>query len=160
MLTADELLAGGSLTFEIVVPSEVLKPAPDTESHAANSASQTVRLRPLTVHDLQLITRAAKERDDLVATFMVQQALVEPEVTISQVSKMHVGLVQFLLDKINQISGITATAELLSEAADAPLTKAAFVLSREFGWTPQEISELTLGQVLLNLQMLKDKARS
>ena len=72
---------------------------------------------------------------------------------------MHVGLVQFLLDHVNRISGITATSEQLASAVDAPLAKAAFVLAQEFGWTPQQVSELTLGQVLLNLQMLKERQR-
>lgn len=156
MLSAEELLAGGDLTFEVGVPPSVLQPASDTAS--ANGQVEKVQLRPLTVRDLQLISRAAKESDNLVATLMVQSALVEPKVSIAQVSRMHVGLVQFLLNEINRISGISATSEQLSAAAEAPLAKAAFVLSKEFGWTPQEVAELTLGQVLLNLQMLKDRA--
>jgi hypothetical protein len=68
-----------------------------------------------------------------------------------------VGLVQFLLNEVNRISGITATAEQLSATTEAPLAKAAFILAREFGWTPQEVNELTLGQVLLHLQMLREK---
>jgi hypothetical protein len=78
--------------------------------------------------------------------------------SVAQVASLHVGLLQFLLDEINRISGITASREQLRSAVDDPLTKAAFVLSQEFGWTPQQISELTLGQVLLHLQMLKEKA--
>ena len=66
----------------------------------------TVRLRPLTVGDLQTIARAAKESDSLMATLMVQRALVEPELTIAQVSSLHVGLVQFLLERVNEVSGI------------------------------------------------------
>ena len=150
-LSPEELLAGGELTFEIEIPPEVLQPS-------GNSAfGGRVKLRPITVHDLQLVSRAAKESDSLVATLMVQRALVEPELGVAQVAAMHVGLVQFLVDQVNQISGINATAEDISEVTGAPLSKAAFVLSKEFGWTPQEVSELTLGQVLLHLQMLKDQ---
>lgn len=154
MLSADELLAGSSLTFEIEIPQSVLDPTGSAEPREPRS----VRLRPLSVHDLQLISRAAKERDNLVATLMVQRAMVEPEMSVAQVASLHVGLLQFLLDEINRISGITASREQLRSAVDDPLTKAAFVLSQEFGWTPQQISELTLGQVLLHLQMLKEKA--
>ena len=154
MLSADELLAGSNLTFEVEVPANVLNPASTPDGDAA---TRTVRLRPLTVKDLQLISRAAKENDSLVAILMVQRALVEPEMSVAQVSTLHAGLVQFLLQKVNQISGITATAEQLSEAIEAPLVKAAFVLAKEFGWTPQQVSELTLGQVLLHLKMLKGK---
>jgi hypothetical protein len=153
MLSAEELLAGGSLTFEVEVPAEVLRPA------GGDGAPTTLRLRPLTVRDLQLVSRAAKESDTLTATLMVQRALVEPEMSIAQVSAMHVGLLQFLLEQVNRVSGITATSEQLSDAVEAPLAKAAFVLAQEFGWTPQQVNELTLGQVLLHLQMLKERSR-
>lgn len=156
MLSADELLAGSALTFAIEVPPHVLHPA-DTAAATENGA-RTVRLRPLTVRDLQLITRAARESDSLTATLMVQRALVEPEMSVTQVAALHVGLVQFLLEHVNRISGITTTDGQLEDAMEAPLTKAAFVLAREFGWTPQQVSELTLGQVLLHLQMLREKA--
>lgn len=157
MLSAEELLAGGALTYEVEVPVEILHP-----THAngalgetkATSAAQTVRLQPLTVKDLQLISRAAKENDSLIAALMVQKALVEPQLNLAQVSAMHAGLVQFLVQQINHISGITTSAEQLSTAMAAPLTRAAFILAKEFGWTPQQVSELTLGQVLLHLQLL------
>jgi hypothetical protein len=155
MLSPEELLAGGSLTFEVEVPAEVLYPA----EGAGNGAPTTVRLRPLSVRDLQLISRAAKESDSLTATLMVQRALVEPEMSVAQASAMHVGLVQFLLEQVNQISGIATTSEQLAGVVEAPLAKAAFVLAQEFGWTPQQVNELTLGQVLLHLQMLNEKAR-
>ncbi len=155
MLSADELLAGSSLTFEIEVPESVLHP---TSEVSKEENIRKVRLRPLTVADLQLISRAAKESDSLIATLMVQRALVEPQVSVFQVASMRVGLVQFLLQQVNQISGISATSEQLSTAIESPLVKVAFVLAREFGWTPQQVSELTLGQVLLNLQMLKENS--
>lgn len=157
MLSAEDLLAGSSLTFEVEIPAEVLNPAGN--GTAAGAAPGKVRLRPLNVRDLQLISRAAKEKDTLMATLMVQRALVEPELSVAQVAVMHAGLVQYLLDWVNRVSGITASAETISGALDAPLTKAAFILSREFGWTPQQISELTLGQVLLHLKMLEGRPR-
>jgi len=159
MLTAEELLAGGAITHEIEVPAQVLHPsqsAASATSTADNAGSMRVRVRPLTVKDLQLISRAAKESDSLTSTLMVQQALVEPEMSVAQIAAMHAGLVQYLLNQVNQISGITPTAQTLSDAMEAPLTKAAFVLSKAFGWTPKEVSELTLGQVLLHLKMLKE----
>lgn len=155
MLSAEELLAGSTLTFEVEVPPHVLHPV---NGAAAAHAAHTVRLRPLTVRDLQLISRAAKESDSLTATLMVQRSLVDPEMSVAQVAALHIGLVQFLLQYVNQISGITTTTEQTEEAMQAPLVKAAFILAREFGWTPQQVSELTLGQVLLHLQMLREKA--
>lgn len=151
-LTAEELVAGSALTFEVEVPPELLRPADGDGQEPAGRA--TVRLRPLTVADLHTIARAARESDSLVATLMVQRALVEPELTVAQVTGMHVGLMQFLLDRVNETSGISVSAARLAEVVDAPLSKAAFVLAREFGWTPKEVSELTLGQVLLHLRML------
>lgn len=157
MLSAEELLAGSDLTYQIEIPSQVLDPGGGT---GIDGAERTVRLRPLTVRELQLVSRAAKENDSLLAALMVQRALVEPELNIQQVSALHVGLLQFLLHEVNRISGITASADELARAMENPLAKAAFVLSRELGWTPQQVSELTLGQVLLHLQMLREKGAS
>lgn len=154
MLTAEELLAGSSLTFEVEVPESVLQPA---HGSAAGLAERCVRLRPLTVADLQLVVRAAKENDSLLGTLMVQRALVEPALSIADVAALHVGLVQHLLGEVNRISGIDATSAELTEVKDAPLARAAFILAREFGWTPDEIGELTLGQVLLHLQLLDEQ---
>jgi hypothetical protein len=159
MLSAEELLAGSVLTFAVEVPAAVLHPGKGAGQGAGNDAGEggEVQLRPLTVRDLQLVSRAARESDSLLATLMVQRALVEPGMSVAQVSALPVGLVQFLLHHVNRISGIAATSDQLAEAAEAPLAKAAFVLAREFGWTPQEVGELTLGQVLLHLQMLREK---
>jgi hypothetical protein len=154
MLTAEELLAGSSLTFEVEVPESVLRPA---NGSPAGLAERAVRLRPLTVTDLQLVARAAKENDSLLGTLMVQRALVEPGLSVAEVAALHVGLVQYLLREVNRISGIEATSAELVELKDAPLARAAFVLAREFGWTPEEIGGLTLGQVLLHLQLLDER---
>ena len=116
-------------------------------------------MRPLTVGDLQTITRAAKESDSLTATLMVQRAVLEPELTIAQVASMHVGLVQFLLERINEVSGIATTGEQLAEAVDAPLSRATFLLAERFGWTPEQVGELTVGQVLLHLKLLSERSR-
>ena len=150
MLSPEELLAGSGLTYEVQVPSEVLHPG----NGKISAARQTVRLRPLTVSDLQLVTRAALDNDSLVGVLMVQRALVEPEMSIPQVGAMHVGLLQFLLGEVNRISAIAVTDAEVAAAAAAPLSRAAFVLAREYGWTPQQVSDLTLGQVLLHLEML------
>lgn len=154
MLTAEELLAGGDLTYEVEIPPHILNPG-GGEAGAVN----TVRLRPLTIRDIQLISRAARENDELIGTLMVQRALVEPELSVAEVSVMHAGLVQFLLHEVNRISSITTTTQQVAAVVEDPLAKAAFILAREFGWTPQEISDLTLGQVLVHLQMLKERAQ-
>jgi hypothetical protein len=150
MLTAEELLAGGALSFDIEVPPTVL------QSAGAQGAGR-VRLRPLTVRDLQLIARAAKDNDALTSALMVQTALVEPKLSLPQVNTLHVGLLEFLLGEVNRISGIGAQPDDLQGAAQEPLVRAAFLLAREFGWTPEQVGELTLGQILLHLQLLKER---
>ena len=152
MLSADELLAGGELIVEIDVPSRILLP-----NNGKQQSMGRVKLRPLTVKDLQRISRAAKDSDNLTATLMVQAALVEPALSVQQVAALHVGLVDFLLEQVNRISGIASTPEDIGQAASDPLAKAAFILAREFGWTPQDINNLTLGQVVLHLEMLKQQ---
>lgn len=155
MITAEELLAGASLTFDLEVPAEVRAPG---GSAGAIAGDGVVRIRPLTVHDLQLISRAARDSDALTAALMVQRALVDPALTVQQVAGMHVGLLEFLLNEVSGVSGISSTSRDVADAARTPVARAAFILSKEFGWTPDEVSRLTLGQVLLHLQMLGESA--
>ena len=150
MLTADELLAGSALTFEVEVPPQLL-PAKGTPPGGS------VRLRPLTVSDLQLIARAARENDALTSALMVQSAVVDPRLTLPQVNSLPVGLLQFLLEEVNRVSGITAQPEAMKSAAEDPLVRAAYLLAREFGWTPEQVGQLTLGQILLHLQLMKEQ---
>ncbi len=151
-LSASELLAGSELEHEIRLPPQLLA------ADSGDSAPGLVRLRPLTVRDLQLITRAAKEDDSLTSALMVQTALVEPRLELQEVNRLPVGLMSFLLDEVNRISGIGADEAELQSAAEEPLIRAAFILAQEFGWTPEQVSELTLGQLMINLQLLKEKA--
>ena len=158
MLTADELLAGSELTFEVALPAD-LAPAGAGQGAGGNGSGGggRVRLRPLTVNDLQIISRAARESDALTATLMVQRALVEPEMTIAQVGSMPVGLLHFLLGRVNEISGLKATAEEIASAGREPIARAAHVLAREFGWTPDDVNQLTVGQMLLHLDMVAER---
>jgi hypothetical protein len=153
MLSASELLAGSEVEHEVKVPARLV-PAEPGDEDAANA----VRLRPLTVRDLQLITRAAKEDDNLTSALMIQVALVEPRMELKEVYRLPVGLMSFLLDEVNRISGIGLDEAALETAAEEPLVRAAFILAQEFGWTPEQVSELTLGQLMINLQLLKEKA--
>lgn len=156
ILTVEELLAGSGLTFEVELPPDVLSPG---GNGAAEGKSRTVRLKPLAVSDLQIISRAAKESDHLIAALMVQRSLVEPAVSVAEAAAMHIGLMQFLLHEVNRISGIIADGDGFSDALEAPMAKAAFLLAREFGWTPQQVNDLTLGQIMLHLQMMKENGR-
>jgi hypothetical protein len=147
-LSADDLLAGSNATFTVEIPAALLRP------DSADPEPGEVTLRPLTVRDVQRLSQAAKDEQVLMSTLMVQQALVKPKLTVEQVGSMPAGVVQFLLGKVNQLSGLVMSADELERAVRAPLARACFILSREFGWTPSECSDLTVGQILLYLEML------
>ena len=153
MLTAEALLAGAGAEQEVEVPERLL-PAPA----AAEGADRRVRLRPLTVRDLRLIARAAKENEDLTGALMVRQALVEPALTLDQIGALPAGLLQFLLREVNRLSGIAATEEEVLAALEDPLARASLALAREFGWTPEEVGRLTLGEAMLHLAALRGRA--
>lgn len=146
-LTAEELLAGGALTHEVEIPTDLLSANGDGPPDAQ------VMLRPLTVRDLQRIGKAARDDSGLSAALMIQQALVEPELKFEQVSQLPAGLARFLVERINAISGISTPRDELAELVQAPLARACFVLAKEFGWTPEEVSGMTIGQILLYLEM-------
>jgi hypothetical protein len=147
MLSAEDLLVGAGATYTIEVPAVALRPG---DSGVAGS----VTLRPLSVRDIQRITQAAKEQKVLASILMVQQALVEPKLSVEQVGSLPAGLVEFLVGKVNALSGLQLDGDDLDRAVKAPLAKACFVLAREFGWTPAQCSELTVGQILVYLEML------
>ena len=146
-LNADELLAGAALRFEIEVPAALVGPG---------RGPGRLRLRPLTVIDLQRISRAARESDSLVAALMVKSAVEEPALSLAQVHAMSIGLLEFLLGEVNRVSGLVMPPAALEAAAEQPIARAALVLSKQLGWTPEQIGALTLGQILLHLQMLRE----
>jgi hypothetical protein len=146
-LNAQQLLAGSKQTHAVTIPTGLL----------SEDQSGVVEMRPLTVGDVQRVTQAARDQDVLSSLLMVQQALVEPALTVDQVAALPAGLAEFLLREVNRISGLSLSEGDLQDAVKAPLTRATFVLAREFGWTPAECAELTVGQVLLYLEMLAGK---
>jgi hypothetical protein len=146
-LTADELLAGSTLTHEVEIPADLLS------SNGNGTANSRVVLRPLTVRDLQRIGKAARDDEQLSATLMIQQGLVEPTLKMEQVSQLPAGLARFLVERINAISGISTPRDALAELVQAPLARACFILAKEFGWTPEQVSGMTIGQILLYLEM-------
>jgi len=151
-LTSEDLLAGGALTHEVDIPADLLS------TNGGGAAHPRVVLRPLTVRDLQRIGKAAREDEGLSAALIIQQALVEPALKLEQVSQLPAGLARFLVERINDISGISTPRNALEELVQAPLAKACFVLAKEFGWTPEEVSGMTIGQILLYLEMAHGSA--
>ena len=158
-LNADEILAGGSLAYDVDVPAQVLSPtAVEGGFESLEGPGGKVRLRPLTVKLLQQLTRAAKENDGLLSVLMLKEALIEPKLSLDQINSLHSGLARFLLDAVNRISGISQSG--LDEAVQAPLAKACFVLAKEFGWSPEEVGKMTMAQILLYLEMIRQNRRA
>lgn len=146
-LSADELLAGAALTHDVEIPAEL----------AGGAAGRKVRLRPLTVRDLQRVAKAAKDDDRLLSVLLLKEALVEPALGFDQVHALPAGLARHLVDELNRISGLKLAERGMAEAVEAPLARACFVLAREFGWSPQQVGELTVGQILLYLEMIQQQ---
>ncbi|MRX51174.1 hypothetical protein GI374_12085 [Paracoccus sp. S-4012] len=147
MLTAEDLLAGAGTEHLVEIPERLLPEADD----------RRVRLRPLTVRDLRLIARAARDNEDLSGALMVRQSLVEPPLSAEQIGALPAGLLQFLLREVNRISGITATEDEVLAALEDPLVRASLMLSREFGWTSEEVGRLTLGETMLHVAALRGR---
>lgn len=146
MLSAEQLLAGATVTQEVELPERLVP---------QSGEDRRVTLRPLTVRDLRLILRAARESEDLTAALMVRQALVEPSLSLEEIGAMPAGLMQYLLREVNRISGIAATEDEILAALEDPLVKASLLLSRELGWTPEEIGRLTMGEMMLHVASLR-----
>jgi hypothetical protein len=144
MLTAEDLLAGSELRHEVEVPAEL---CPHT------TLVGSVVLRPLTVRDLQRIGRAARDDDELAATLTIQQGLAEPTLTVDQVSALPAGLARFLVERINEITGVGLDGGRMTELVHTPLARACYQLAKEFGWTPEEVSAMTVGQILMYLEL-------
>jgi hypothetical protein len=153
-LTTQDLLAGAGLQHEIDVPPDLLS------GDCAQLPGAKVVVRPLTVHDLQRIGKAIKDDEGLSAALMIQHALVDPVLQLEQIFQMPAGLARFLVDHINEISGISMPRDALEEFVEAPLAKACFVLAKEFGWTPEQASAMTIGQILLYLDMARKDLRT
>lgn len=149
VLAAQDLLAGSDTIHEVLVPPAVLRPG----TQAADGISDEegiVRMRPLSVAVLALISRAAREDPGLIPLLMIKESLVEPALSLDQIRQMHVGLVHFLVGKANAISGLTADGGALEEA-ESPLGRTHLLLAKHFGWTPEQVGQLTPGQVAVYL---------
>lgn len=97
-------MAGAASAYSLEVPPEILKPG---ANHNGEEQQVTVELRPLTIGHFQLISRAAREDPGLVPILMISEALVSPKLTPGQVKGMHMGLVEFLIEHIRRISGLS-----------------------------------------------------
>ncbi len=102
-LTPEELLSGATMTFEVAIPPAVLHPG----SQSSETSSPIVQIRPLTIGTFQLIMKAAKNDAGLIPLLMIKESLVQPALSLEQIKRLHLGLVNFLIGQIRQISGLT-----------------------------------------------------
>ena len=151
-LSAQDLLAGGQLVHTVTVPAGVLHPRPrGADDDAEADATGIVRLRPLSVGTLTLISRAARDDASLVPLLLIKESLVEPAVSLEQVRQMHIGLVDFLVGQINLISGLSSDGGSYEEVVSSPLGQSHLLLAKHFGWTPEQVAQLTPAQVMVYL---------
>lgn len=148
LLSAQDLLAGSSLVHTIPIPAAVLAPGGDGGIPVVDGV---VRLRPLQVGKLALISRAAREDAGLVPLLMIKEALVHPVLDLDQIRHLHIGLVQFLVGRINALSGLAPDGDEAASASATPIGKTHLLLAQHFGWTPDQVSHLTPGQVAVYL---------
>ena len=76
---------------------------------------------------------------------------MEPALTLDQIRQMHVGMANFLVGLINTLSGLEADGESVNGAVQEPITQAHILLAKHFGWTPQQVGQLTPAQVAVYL---------
>lgn len=102
-LTADELLAGAQARYAVTIPADIVQPGQATPT----ARELVVQLQPITIGTFQLIMRAAKQDSSLIPLLLIKEALVEPSLSLEQVKRMHLGMVDFLIAHIREISGMT-----------------------------------------------------
>jgi hypothetical protein len=103
-LTADDLLAGSALVFDVAVPSQLLRPGEAGDRNSTDSL--VVQLRPLTIGTLQLIMKASRQDPGLIPLLMIKESLVNPALSLEQVRAMPLGLVNFFIAQIRHLSGL------------------------------------------------------
>src|SRR5919202_2212142 len=105
-ITPEDLLAGSTITFDVVIPPEILHPSQGSQLSASTSEQDVVvQLRPLTIGTFGVIMKAARSDPAMIPLLMIKEPLVQPQLSLEQVKKMHLGLVNFLIAQIRQISG-------------------------------------------------------
>ena len=82
---------------------------------------------------------------------IISKSLLEPKLSLEQIKRLHVGLVHFLLAQINKLSGLTADGSQVQTAAESSFGQSHILLAKHFGWTPEQVSQLTPGQVAVYL---------
>lgn len=106
-VTAEDLLAGANATFTVTIPAHLVAQPSNEPAKAL-----VVQLRPLTIGTFQLIMKAGRQEPSLIPLLMIKEALVQPILALEQVKKLPLGLVNFLIAHIREISGLTEKKSL------------------------------------------------
>ncbi|HEX3020281.1 MAG TPA: hypothetical protein VHP36_08255 [Chitinispirillaceae bacterium] len=148
VLNAQDLLAGSSLIHQISIPAKVISPAGRENT---DQTGGVVKLRPLRIGALALISKAARDDAALVPLLIIKESMVEPVLSLEQIKSMHIGLIHFLVNRINEISGLDLQGNPINDTVNSPLAEMHLLLAKHFGWTPEQVSNLTPGQVAVYL---------
>jgi hypothetical protein len=152
LLSAADLLSGSKVVQDVTIPAVILQPeSGNGDVRDGPMRGGCVRMRPLSIAVLSLISRAARDDPGLIPLLMIKEAVVEPVLTLEQIRQMHVGLAYYLVAQVNRLSGLAADGATLEDAADSPLGRTHLLLAKHFGWTPERVSQLTPGQVAVYL---------
>lgn len=101
-LSAEDLLSGSKAIHDLKLPPELLG-----GQAGSNGTERSVQIRPLTMGTFQLIMKAGREDPGLIPLLMVKECLAEPVLTMQQVRDLPLGLVEYLVVHIRNISGLT-----------------------------------------------------
>lgn len=113
-ISAEDLLAGANASFDLAIPPQVLKPnlGGDNNGNASMGEGIFVEIKPISLGAFQLISKAAKDDPGLIPLLMIKEACVQPELSFQQIQAMHLGLVEFLIEHIRLISGLSKKKSL------------------------------------------------
>ena len=100
-ITPEDLLAGAAVTYAVALPAEIVWPG-----KSDMDKEPVVTLKPLTIGTFQLIMKASRQDVSLIPLLMIKESLVQPSLTIEQVKSLPLGLVNYLIGRIRDISGL------------------------------------------------------
>ncbi len=101
-LTPEDMIAGGDAVFDISIPSNILHP---DKKENNEDKEMLIKLRPLTIGSFALIMKAGNGDPSLIPLLMIKASIQEPALSLDQIKKFHLGLVNFLISRIRGISG-------------------------------------------------------
>jgi hypothetical protein len=105
-INPEDLLAGAAIAFDVRIPDHVLRRGPNSAGED-QPREMMVQLSPLTIGTYQLIMKAARNDPGLIPLLMIKESLIQPRFSLEQVKRMQLGLVNFLIAHIREISGLT-----------------------------------------------------